>query len=53
MPEQAVRYVPLEAEPLAVLVWRNGVLYLVVHLVAGCECHPDETVFAERVHCMS
>lgn len=49
----STRFVELEADPIAHLVAINGVMYLVIDLQAGCECHPEETVFIQRRHCLS
>ncbi len=47
------RYVPLISDTVGLLVMVNEVPYLVMGLTAGCECHPEHTLFVERRHCLN
>lgn len=51
--EGGARFVPLEVDPIAALVFVHGVPFLVIDLNAGCECHPDETLLVQRRHCLN
>ncbi len=51
--EVRTRFVPLTADPMALLVHLNEVPYLVVDLTAGCDCHPECTLLVERRHCLN
>jgi hypothetical protein len=50
---ERTRFVPLEADTLGVLALVNGVPYLCIGLTAGCDCHPEHTLFVERRHCLN